>query len=56
MIDKINGRAAVINYRISGEPEKDASNITECAKLIRGEYVNVDKWIIYTDTKQIIKV
>ena len=57
MIDKINGRAAIINFKLSGEPEKDAVNIRECAKLIKaGEYVDVDKWIIYTDTKQIIKV
>jgi ATP-dependent exoDNAse (exonuclease V) beta subunit len=56
MIDKVNGRAAVINYRTSGEAEKDAVYISECTKLIRGEYVNVDKWIIYTDSKQIVKI
>lgn len=57
MIDKISGRAAIINYRISGEPDKDAVNISECAKLIKyGGYAEVDKWIIYTDTKQIVKV
>jgi hypothetical protein len=57
MIDKATQKAAVINFRHGADRERDERDINGFGRLlVMGPYREVDKWIIYTDTKEIIRV
>jgi ATP-dependent exoDNAse (exonuclease V) beta subunit len=57
VIDKKTNKASIVNYRLSGDNRDDENQINRLAGFLAGEaYTEIEKWIIYTDTKVIVRI
>ena len=55
LVDSTNSKAAIINFRAGSERAQYEKQLNEFARLLTG-YSDITKWIIYTDTKEIVKL